>query len=341
MLKSMKTQVLFAIVLGVLSGSFYTGFSSDAQAGVLDRVQERRAERKEKRAERQTERKAGTTNTGDGTRVQMTVKGASREFLVYGAATGGSKPGIIIAFHGSAGDGPRMAALTQFHTKSQGYLTLYPTSSGFWNDGRKETSHMADDVAFTDAMINYAVEKYGADRNRVYATGVSNGGMMTHRLACERTTSIRAFATVVANLPVAYINKCAPSGGVPIIMFNSTSDTLMKWDGGEIPSLKLLGLGAGGIVTSTPTTYDFYARHNACSAAYSKDELPDRDTSDGTRVIKWDWNGCRSGSDVILYKIVGGAHGWLGSDEYRKGKNPGQDVDASAKIIEFFRIYGL
>lgn len=341
MLKCINTQVLFAIILGLVTGGVSAGFATQAQAGVLDRVQERRAERQERRAERKEDRKSGGTASAGGTRVQMSVKGAKREFLVYGADTGGSKPGIIIAFHGSAGDGPRMAALTQFHTKSQGYLTLYPTSSGFWNDGRKETSHMADDVAFTDAMINYAVEKYGADRNRVYATGVSNGGMMTHRLACERTNSIRAFATVVANLPVAYINKCSPSKGVPIIMFNSTSDTLMKWDGGEIPSSKLLGLGAGGIVTSTPTTYDFYARHNACSAAYSKENLPDRDTNDGTRVAKWDWNGCRSGSDLVLYKIVGGAHGWLGSDEYRKGKNPGQDVDASAKIIEFFRAYGL
>jgi len=343
MLKFIKTKALVAVTLGIFASTMIPGAIPEAQAGIRDNIKDRRAERKAKREETKAALGGGrgAKVTGDGIAQKITVQGHTREFLVYGTSTAGSNPGVIIAFHGSAGNGPRMAELTKFHTKSKGYLTLYPTSSGFWNDGRAETSAKLDDLAFTDAMIDFVVQTYGADRNRVFAAGVSNGGMMTHRLACERTSSIRAYATVVANLPAAYINKCSPSGSVPIIMFNSTSDTLMQWDGGEIPSSKLLGLGAGGVVTSTPQTYDFWSSYNSCSANPTTDALVDRDPNDGTRVFKMDWSGCRSGSDVIVYKIVGGAHGWLGSDTYRRGKNPGQDIDASAKIIDFFRAYGL
>ena len=328
MLKIFLKPIARACLLGVFLGGTGLGMAADADAGLRDWIKERREARKSKGSD--------SSNA-----VELQVDGQTREMLVYPPRRKTSKPGIVLVFHGGGGGGmDSIARQTGVHKLGTDFITVYPQASGNWNDGRRETADGPNDVKFVDAIVAHLTKEYGADPSKVFSTGLSNGGMMTHRLACERSDSVRAVATVVANFPAAYFGKCKPSRAVPVMMFNGTGDDIMKWGGGEIKTVKWLGLGVGGEVVSTPKTYDFYANMNGCDSGHATEAMPDTDESDGTRTERWARKGCKRG-EVILFRVDGGDHGWPGSGMAMPRRSPGRDVDATQKIVAFFRRNGL
>jgi polyhydroxybutyrate depolymerase len=100
-----------------------------------------------------------------------------------------------------------------------------------WNDCRppvasSRTRTTADDVGFIRQLVTWASTQYGIDRRRVYATGASNGGLMSYRLGIELNDQIAAVAAFIANLPAA--SECRNAARpIPIMMSNGTADPLM------------------------------------------------------------------------------------------------------------------
>ena len=192
-------------------------------------------------------------------------------------------------------------------------------------------------------MIAELSARYGVDPNRVFGTGISNGGIFTHKLACDAPGLLRAIAPVAGNMSESLRAVCNPASGTPVMMFSGTDDPLMPYAGGrpEVDGmLRAMGRTNGeDQMVSSPDTAAFWAARNGCGAA-SEAALPDA-VSDGTTVTQLTYS-CPS-NQVTLYRINGGGHTWPGSaaDAPRFIGAVSRDIDATQTMIAFFRGYGL
>jgi polyhydroxybutyrate depolymerase len=257
---------------------------------------------------------------------------------------------LIIALHGKGGNGESMILVTRkgFNrlADKDGSIVVYPDGIELnWNDGRmdEETNDRAhreniDDVGFISALIDSMITDYNIDPRRVYVTGISNGAIMSYRLACELTDKIAAIAPVDGNIPYLLFPQCSPSGHISVLAINNLNDPLVPYNGGDIYGhfhrVKL------GRVLSVDESIGFWVNRNGCSPDPVKAEEPDRDPKDGTRVTSWHYTNDTDGTEVVLYKVDGGGHTWPGGFQYLPawliGKTS-RDIDADEVIWSFFK----
>lgn len=239
------------------------------------------------------------------------AQGVQREFFLYrpsGSPPAGGWP-LVIALHGGQGNGQQMADQTGFNDVASRYrfMVAYPNSVKYWNDGRQDTASNVNDVAFIAQLIDHLVRTAQANAKRVYVTGISNGGMMTYRLACELNDRITGFAPVAASFPVDYFRNCKPNRAVPIMIFNSPDDGFMPWNGGEIRHSEKRGVG--GNVIPVSDSVDFWKAQNRCSASRLAQTI-DNNRADGTAVKVYDFANCAAPMQFLV--IEGGGHVWPG-----------------------------
>jgi polyhydroxybutyrate depolymerase len=249
--------------------------------------------------------------------------------------------------HGGGGKGKNIIRFTGFNAIAdrENFIVVYP--DGFekhWNDGRgvQWQAHMenVDDVGFISALIDKLAGEFNIDHNKIYVTGISNGGMMSHRLACELTHKLAAIAPVASNIPVNMAPIWAPSRPMPVLIINGTEDPLERWEGGEIR----LWRRTFGVVLSVADTVKYWTSKNQCTASPTITHLPDNDPTDGTTVTTEVYGGCKGGVEVILYAIEGGGHTWPGSFQYLPESIIGKtcrDFNASEVIWQFFKNHSL
>lgn len=314
--------------------------STEAQT-MRERLQTRMEERRAGGRAQQ-----GTGQVTGGETVTLNVGGLSRSFIVAPPA-GGSASSAVLMFHGGGGSAERTFSnnnLTDYADQN-GFVAVYPAAvDGNWTDGRLSTAGGPDDIAFVRAIIAELGTRYGVDPSRVFATGISNGGIFTHKLACDAPGLIRAIAPVAGNMSESLKAVCNPAQGTPVMMFNGTDDPLMPYNGGrpEVDGmLRAMGRTSGeDQMVSSPDTAAFWAARNGCGAA-SETVLPDN-ANDGTTASRITY-GC-SGNVVELYRIEGGGHTWPGGSAEGAPRFIGttsEEIDASATMIAFFRAYGL
>lgn len=87
-----------------------------------------------------------------------------------------------------------------------------------------------NDVGFISSLIDTVISKYNIDQNRIYATGFSNGGFMTQRLACELTHRLSAVASVSGTRAKAF-PACGPGTYLPVAHFHGDADSVVRLDG--------------------------------------------------------------------------------------------------------------
>lgn len=275
---------------------------------------------------------------------QFRFQNVDRNYLLYSPASYSEQTpsALIVVLHGGHGDAGKTADRTGFKplADQEGFLVLYPEAAEkHWNDGRKTTASNIDDVAFINALIDHVAKQRQIDKQRVYVTGLSNGGMMTQRLACESPQRFSAFASVIANLPVSMKAVCKPGQPVSMMLINGTDDPLMPYAGGEIRKGRRIGLG--GTVVSVQETVRFWADNSHCQGSGDVANLPDKDTSDDTRINKTRFTDCYRGSEVVFYSVEGGGHTWPGSNIKpllrRISGNVSRDMNASEVIWNFFQ----
>lgn len=257
---------------------------------------------------------------------------------------------LVIALHGRGGEGESMILLTRkgFNSLAEkdGFLVVYPDGvEKNWNDGRmdEEATDRAhteniDDVGFISVLIDRMIMDYNVDPRRVYITGISNGAIMSYRLACELSGKITAIAPVDGNIPYMLIHHCKPAMPVSVLAINNVSDPLVPFEGGEIwghfHRVKL------GRVLSVNESITFWVRINKCSPIPFIEEVPDNDPYDGTTVLKKEFSNGVGGTAVVLYKIDGGGHTWPGGFQYLPSWIIGKtcrDIDANEVIWNFFK----
>lgn len=239
----------------------------------------------------------------------------------------------VIVLHGGGGFGggediARRAKLDRAAARD-GFILLAPDALGpNWNDGRPELAAENDDVGFVRALLADVGGRAGADPARTFATGASNGGLMSFRLACE-APEVRAIAPVIANMGTELARTCRPPRPIPVFQIVGTADRLMPYEGGSVAAM--FGRGRG-TVTSAADSFAFWAVTNSCHAGSPQPEQ--------RGVIAREAAGCASGATVRQWSLVGVGHGWPGAwgrgpRAMRGGRD--SELDATAAILAFFR----
>jgi polyhydroxybutyrate depolymerase len=250
---------------------------------------------------------------------------------------------LVFVLHGGGGNGQDIMKHTNFNVVAdrENFILVYPDGfENHWNDGRgvqwQAQIENVDDVGFISALIEKLSTEYNIDSRRIFVTGISNGGMMSHRLACELTEHIAAIAPVASNIPVSMVSKWKPSQPVSVLIINGTEDPLERWDGGEIR----LGNNTYGVVLSVADTVKFWTDKNRCMAQPVSKHLSDNKPFDGTSVITTVYRGCDGNIEVVLYQIEGGGHTWPGGIQYLPQSIIGKtsrEFNASEVIWQFFK----
>jgi polyhydroxybutyrate depolymerase len=260
----------------------------------------------------------------------------------------GPKPVVLVLHGGGGADAEEMAKRTGMNdiADREGFIAAYPQGvDGQWNDGRGKTFRRAkdntgvDDVGFIAAVIRDLTGKGEGAPARVYAMGLSNGGMMTYRLGIELGDRLAAIAAVIANLPENLAGK-TPVRPLPVLVMNGTEDPMMPWNGGPV---KVLG-NEYGTVLSTDRTVRFWVEAAHLPLKPETVVLPDRAPGDGCRVEVDAYRGPAQAPEVILYRVRGGGHNLPGGGTPDRPALLGRkcmDINGSEEIWSFLRKHTL
>ena len=242
----------------------------------------------------------------------MEIGGRSRTYLVHlpPGYDGQTPLPMVLVLHGAT-ESPegveRLSGMSETADK-ENFIAVYPRGTGrlnpahlpTWNSGAccgYAMEQRVDDVAFLRALIDKIEKDYPIDQKRVFVTGISNGGMMSYRLACELSDKIAAAAPVEGSQDI----PCQPSEPVSIIVFHGTADHLVPFNGGSTP----FQMGSKRSDTPVLDTVAFWVKEDGCSQTPKHTESKELHTDVYT--------GCAGGTGVALYAIQGGHHNWPGT----------------------------
>ena len=250
---------------------------------------------------------------------------------------------VLLLLHGGGGDAagfrsyscpdPRKGDFSHpncflRHAAENGYIAVFPRGTGQWHSPNKRSwnaggapsgdwlcmggpacLNRVDDIAYFNALLDDLPNRAEIDRSRIYAAGMSAGGFMSHRLACDLADRIAGIAAVAGTNQAAAFPGCHPDRPVAVLQIHGTEECNIPYAGGAhtCPGIGALQNGAAtmGVVASN----EFWADANACQGAPRVTELPDR-VADGTSVTRFDWDGCKA--PLLHYRINGGGHQWIG-----------------------------
>lgn len=243
---------------------------------------------------------------------------------------------LVFVLHGGGGNANNAEAMSGLTAKGQreGFIVVYPdgTSRGrapmfTWNAGHccgYAMENRVDDVGFINALIDSLQSMYRIDPNRIYVTGMSNGGMMSHRLGIELSNRIAAIAPVVGAI---FGDEPRPRTPVSALMINGMLDKSVPYNGGQSG-----GRGARAW-DGTPTKAvmeqgRFWAAADGCNA------MPQQADRGGYLLTTYD---CPTPRGVALYAVKDGGHAWPGGRKgSRRGDAPSEAIDATDVIWDFF-----
>jgi polyhydroxybutyrate depolymerase len=106
------------------------------------------------------------------------------------------------------------------HPQGAPLNTALTSSASHWNSGGWTIGSTVDDVDFIDTIIGFISQKYNINTNRIYSTGMSNGGFMSYHLACNLSSKIAAVASVTGSMSIQTYDSCDPSHATPIMQIH-------------------------------------------------------------------------------------------------------------------------
>jgi polyhydroxybutyrate depolymerase len=229
---------------------------------------------------------------------------------------------VVLNFHGYSSNGTEQNLLARMTDKADkaGFIAVHPEGTGAspsWNAGAccgDAASAATDDVGFVGKIIDELESKLCVDAHRVFATGMSNGGFLSHRLACELSDRIAAVAPVAG---VLGIPTCNPTRPMSVFHFHGTLDALVSYDGsqGGFPSVK--------------QTMSGWASRSGCT-------VTPRETLKKGEVTCVTYDGCKGGAEVNLCTVTGGGHTWPGGLPVPSLGHTTTDIVATDAMWDFF-----
>jgi polyhydroxybutyrate depolymerase len=258
--------------------------------------------------------------------IEVVSGGRARSALVHVPATySATKPAmLVLSFHGVTMSAEEEATLTGMNAVSDehGFVVAYPRGVGkSWNAGPvccgQAVEEVVDDVQFVRDLLAALEEKLAVDKNRIFATGFSNGGFFSHRVGCELADRIAAIAPVAGVMGIER-NDCHPARPISVLDFHGTDDWVVPYNGSLL-----------GSFIPAPDAVAAWRAADGCGA--TEQGFASGDTT-------CERAACAAGTEVSFCTVRGGGHAWPGShlDDPSNLGRATQDVDASRMIYDFF-----
>ena len=260
---------------------------------------------------------------------RMEFDGRLRTYRLYVPKHVRHPKGLVVVLHGGFGSGAGAARMGNWDAAARRhrFVALFPDGiARSWNAGRCCGPPMRrgiDDVGFLVAVTKGVARHYDISPGRVYATGISNGGMMAYRLACDGSEIYAAIAPVAATL----MTDCGATRPVSLLHIHGRADRNVPFDGG-FPTKS-----AQRVPPSYPSVRDSIERF---LGAQSCGEAAARVTRGGG-LVREQWDGCRDNTSIELITIDGGGHSWPGGHRMSPILDPPSSaLDATETIWQFF-----
>jgi polyhydroxybutyrate depolymerase len=249
---------------------------------------------------------------GDDARI-LEIDGRKRSYLVHvpPSYNATSPAPVVLIFHGAGMNAKLMLEFSGVNAKADeaGFVAVYPNGTGAgpfltFNSGGiawDVVKQQPNDVAFVARLLDDLATVVNVDPRRVYATGMSNGGMMCYRLAAELSDRIAAIAPVAGTMAAT---AAEPKRPVPVLHLHGTEDRLVPFGGPDQRVPKFLSF------KSVEDTVATWVQRNGCHDEPLVEELPDL-ADDGTTVTRETYRG-DNGAEVVLVVVHGGGHTWPG-----------------------------
>ena len=260
----------------------------------------------------------------------MIHDGIQRDYILYIPAIydGNTDVPLILNFHGFGSNANQQLVYGDFRdiADKEGFLLVHPegtllNGNQHWNVGSFTIGSTTDDVSFTEALIDELANQYAINLDRVYATGMSNGGYMSFLLACQLSEKIAAVASVTGSMTPETYNACNAQHPTPILQIHGTSDSTVPYNGDTW-------------TRSIEDVISYWANYNNCETNPTTTALADIDPSDGSTVEHIVYIAGDNGLTTEHMKVIGGGHTWPGSAFNFPGTN--YDINASMEIWQFF-----
>lgn len=246
----------------------------------------------------------------------LTFGGLPRTYVLHVPPGLTNPAGLVISLHGSGQNGAQQAAATNFNAVANqfGFVVAYPDGVDLsWADGRGASipdRQGVDDVGFLSALIERLSRDFGVPPGRAFVTGMSAGGFMATRLACDRADLIAAAAPVAGTLGAGV--PCAPSRPVSMMLIHGTGDMVVPYDGGP-----MVGRGGPSEILGAPALAELWRGLDRCPGPFTE-------LAAGGPVQRMVAGGCADATEVALVRIDGEGHIWPAA------------LDASQATAQFF-----
>ena len=247
---------------------------------------------------------------------QLVVNNTNREYIIYVPEnfTGTSSLPLLLSFHGLSSNMNFNYDYTNFDelAERENFIVVHPNGI----DNRWTVSATNNpDIDFIEALLDQLENDYNIASNRIYSTGMSNGGNFSFTLACGLNDRIAAIASVTGLMLQMAIGDCIPSRPLAVLHIHGTEDLIANY-----------AFVQGGL--------DFWTDHNNTNDFPIISDIPNIDSGDGSTVKRFEYLNGNSNVEVQHLKITGGGHEW-------PGFSGNMDINASDEVWNFVKNFDL
>lgn len=331
---NMKKSLVFSAIVLFSIGLQANIHAASEHIGLKDKIKERIEQRQENRADKRQ------LKPGDYT-FELQHGGMKRMYMVHVPKSyNASKPvPVVLSLHGGGGNMQYQATEELYHwiskSEAAGFIAVFPNGYSRMRGGKLATWNAGiccgtardkkiDDVGFIRAVVDDLKTRVNIDAQRIFANGMSNGGMMSYRLACEAPDIFRAVASVTGTDGTT---SCNPGRAMPVFHTHAKDDDRVLFNGGSGSESD-----THADFVSVPDTIAKWVKHNGCEATPK-------------RVLEVQgaycevYQGCRDNAQVKLCVTDTGGHSWPGGKKVRGGKAGSTAINATDLIWEFYNQY--
>ena len=258
-----------------------------------------------------------------------------REFFIYVPekyTNGSSETSLLLSLHGYTSNALLNLRYSGFQSiaDEEGFIVVYPqgtilpsTQETHWNVGGWTVGSETDDVLFFSQLIDHLAQNLSLDLDRVYSTGMSNGGFMSYELACQLSERIAAIASVTGSMTPQTYDDCNPQRAVPVLQIHGLLDLVVPYSG-------------NAIMMPIDDVMQYWSRKNNCSVPSETLTIP---SSSGAGIggRRESFKNCDDNALVELILLYGMGHDWpIANSIYRS-----HDLDAAETIWDFLSSFTL